>query len=225
MLLPGLDGTGLFFEPLLKALPSSHAVRVISFPTDKMLGYEQLSVLVTSHLPDGPIILLGESFSGPLAAIIAHENQTWIRGLILAASFVSSPKPRFLRHFLPFPGLPQLGKKLARLALLGRYSNPEIVGLLKQIIPGLPARLVRFRAELVLNADYGIQLQSTRCPVLILNASEDFLVSQRSAQQLKKLRPDAIVATLPAPHMLLQTRPKECAKEISNFIANLSMAP
>ncbi|WP_457676365.1 hypothetical protein [Thiolapillus sp.] len=40
VLLPGMDGSGLLFEPLLKAIPKGIAVRVISYPGNERLGQD-----------------------------------------------------------------------------------------------------------------------------------------------------------------------------------------
>jgi hypothetical protein len=45
-MLPGLDGTGLLFRPLIDVLPVTLKPIVINFPSDKKLGYEDLVHLV-----------------------------------------------------------------------------------------------------------------------------------------------------------------------------------
>ncbi len=67
-LLPGLDGTGLLFEPLLKELPKECIAEVISYPFDQPQTFEQHVKHVVGKLPENePIALLAESFSGPVA--------------------------------------------------------------------------------------------------------------------------------------------------------------
>jgi len=46
LLLPGMDGTGLLFEPLVKALPPSLTAHVVAYPTDQHLGYNELLQLI-----------------------------------------------------------------------------------------------------------------------------------------------------------------------------------
>jgi len=38
LLLPGTDGTGLLFEPLVKALPSCLTAHVVAYPPEQPLG-------------------------------------------------------------------------------------------------------------------------------------------------------------------------------------------
>src|SRR5271155_2151701 len=88
ILLPGLDGTGLLFQPLVAALPAAIQPRIVRYPGHRHLTYHELLPLVMDALPQsGPFILLGESFGGPLATMVAAERPPGLVGLILCASF------------------------------------------------------------------------------------------------------------------------------------------
>src|SRR6202000_2904266 len=72
VLLPGLHGTGKLFTEFVEALRSTVDCVVVAYPKDQPLGYGELEGLVISALPkDRSFVLLGESFSGPLAIRIA----------------------------------------------------------------------------------------------------------------------------------------------------------
>lgn len=72
VLLPGLDGTGKLFAEFVRALNPTVECVVVAYPKDQPMGYEELEGLVVSALPkDRAFVLLGESFSGPLAIRIA----------------------------------------------------------------------------------------------------------------------------------------------------------
>lgn len=61
MLLPGLDGTGEQFAPLLRELPDSLVPLVVRYPRDRALDYDALLPIVVAQLPpDAPFVLLGE---------------------------------------------------------------------------------------------------------------------------------------------------------------------
>jgi pimeloyl-[acyl-carrier protein] methyl ester esterase len=223
VLLPGLDGTGLFFAPLLRALPSHLSVKVIAYPTSTGMDYADLCDFAFSQLPDGPVIALGESFSGPVAALLAFRFPDRVRGLILVSSFVSSPRPRFLSQLLAIPGLVHLSKMFARFALLGTQSDDEMTLLLKNVVPNLPVSLIRFRAAKVLHADFSEQFRKALCPVLVLHGLQDLLIPANYVTKLTRLRPDASVCSFEGPHMLLQVRPAKCAAEIISFAASCNM--
>lgn len=67
VLLPGMDGTGILFLPLLQCLTPFVEVQIISYPADSCLDYAQLYQQVEKELPNEPYALLAESFSGPIA--------------------------------------------------------------------------------------------------------------------------------------------------------------
>lgn len=58
-LLPGLDGTGLLFQPLLDALGDSVRVQVIRYPLDQYLTVPELAMLVRQQVAfDSETVLL-----------------------------------------------------------------------------------------------------------------------------------------------------------------------
>lgn len=71
VLLPGLDGTGILFKPLTDVLSKDIDYLVISYPADRNLNYQELVEYVMGQLPKEDFILVGESFSGPIAYQIA----------------------------------------------------------------------------------------------------------------------------------------------------------
>ncbi len=65
----------------------------MNYPTDKKLDYDDLLNLVIKMLPkEEPFILLGESFSGPLAIRVAVTIPLGLKAVVLCASFVTYPQ-------------------------------------------------------------------------------------------------------------------------------------
>ena len=68
VMLPGLDGTGLLFEWLLRELPG----RVVRYP-DAELGMEELGEVVLERAPDlGECLVVAESFPA-----VSGRRSTW----------------------------------------------------------------------------------------------------------------------------------------------------
>ncbi|SEE71147.1 Pimeloyl-ACP methyl ester carboxylesterase [Rhizobiales bacterium GAS191] len=218
VLLPGLDGTGLLFAPLLRHLPADLPVKVIAYPADPEMGYDELTAYASSQLPDGPLILLGESFSGPIAILLARKFHYRVEGLILAASFITAPMPSFFRFSLALPIAVRLGRSMAHFIVRGFFSAPELTAQNRKDIRTIPTALIISRAREALAVDRTEDFRRITCPVLVLYARYDYLVLPFHVKKIRAIRPDAAIFGFTAPHMLLQTRPAEVAAKIAEFI-------
>jgi pimeloyl-ACP methyl ester carboxylesterase len=84
VLLPGMDGTGDLFAPLVAALGPHMRTVIVRYP-DEPLDYASDEEIARAALPIGhPFILLGESFSGPIAVSIAASAPRGSRAYIFA---------------------------------------------------------------------------------------------------------------------------------------------
>ncbi len=222
VLLPGLDGTGLLFAPLLKALPPYLQPIVVTYPPDQELGYEELLALVLRALPaQAPFVLLGESFGGPLALRVAATHPPGLRALILCASFVSCPYSLVPRWSAPLvPAWPfRLSPLISQLkALLGRYSTPELRALTQSALLLVEASVLAQRTSAVIQVDVSAELKACKVPMLYLQGQHDLVVPGANLRRILAIKPDVQVRQLPAPHMLLQTQPELAAAAISSFI-------
>ncbi|MCS6897224.1 MAG: alpha/beta hydrolase, partial [Nitrospira sp.] len=88
VLLPGLDGTDVFFRPLLATLPVWIKPTVVQFPTVGANDYPDLLRFVRLTLAERlSYYVLGWSFAGPLALMLAAAEPNRVRGVILASTF------------------------------------------------------------------------------------------------------------------------------------------
>ena len=83
------------FERLLAALPSEILPLVISYESTPAQDYDSLCTFVSALLPTllqarEPFVLLGESFSGPIAVRVGALAPHCV-GVVLVASFVRCP--------------------------------------------------------------------------------------------------------------------------------------
>ena len=92
VLLPGMDGTGTLFKAFIQLLPDAIDVRVVSYPEDTYLTYEQLAGRVMKVVPDSaPYVIIAESYSGPVASLAAAHPVGNLRAVVFVSSFVSLP--------------------------------------------------------------------------------------------------------------------------------------
>src|ERR1043165_4573138 len=94
VVLPGMDGTATPRADFAAAVGPAIEPHIVSYPPDPTLGYAELEALARASLPtDRPYVLLGESFSGPIAISIAASRPRYLVGLILCVTFASNPLP------------------------------------------------------------------------------------------------------------------------------------
>jgi len=220
LLLPGMDGTGLLFEPLIAALPSSMSVRVVPYSTDAPLGYDGLLPIVEAAAKEiGEFVVVGESFSGPLALMLAAQRPAGLRGVVLCASFVRAPWRwmamwgRFAQPWMfrvtPFG--------LIRLALLGRHRRGAIGDELRVAVRAVSPVVMAARARAIAEVDVTRELRECPAPVMYLQAEQDRVAPERCATLMRTIRPDVEVVVLPGPHLILQTAPIEAARILTSF--------
>ena len=221
VLLPGMDGTGRMFAPLVKALPDWVNPVIVAYPTDQPLDYAGHLDIVRSALPDDrQLVLLGESFSGPLALMAAAENSN-VRGVILCASFIQSPLPAFVSRlsFLVTPRTVRLVPwSIRRRMLLGGRGSSIARSLLDTIHGSVSPGVMAARARSILSLDCTEALRTCPAPLLYLAASNDAIVTRRSLARIQQVRSDVSVATLDGPHLILQESPDAAARIVERFI-------
>jgi pimeloyl-ACP methyl ester carboxylesterase len=216
LLLPGMDGSGSLLTALVERLASRRPVRVISYPSSAPLTYDDLTAFVMERTPDSRFVILGESFSGPIAIEVAATERR-VAGLILASSFARHPMPRVLVPLAKILDLTRVPKRIVEASLLGSSATPELIASLHQVLAALPRDVIRARASEVLRIDKRNRLLAVTCPMLCLHGRYDRLVRKAYLDELIASRPNCEVRMFDAPHMLLETHAAEAATAINGF--------
>jgi pimeloyl-ACP methyl ester carboxylesterase len=219
VLLPGLDGTGLLLSDFTKLLETHFSVKVVRYPTHQPFDYDDLMGLVRRQLPTGDYIVIGESFSGPLALRLAQEEPAGLKGVVLGASFarLDLPAKPVLSYLANLISPHLVPTSMLTHFLLGRSATPELRKHLKQALAIVDPLVLSIRARAALKVDYLGSPQTVLQPVLYLRANADRLVPKSAAQHLSKIVPDLRIHDIAAPHFLFQVAPYECAAAINDF--------
>ena len=230
ILLPGLDGTGVLFGPLLRALPARVEATVVSYPPDPSLGYAELQAYVTADVPDAaPYVLVAESFSGPIAVAHAATRPPNLRGVVLCATFVRNPLPAFLPwlRLLAVPAVFRVPapRSVLRAFLVGQDCPPEVLDLVISVHRGVSPSLMAHRLRHALGVNVAESLSLIAVPVLYLAGASDRLVGRRGLAQFEGRARELTVVELDGPHLLLQTRPIAAAREIVAFVDGACRRP
>jgi len=222
-LLPGLEGTGRLFARFVAAADPALDLRVLSYPPDRHLGYAALEELVTRQLPaDRPYALLGESFAGPLVLRIASRAPPGLVGIVLATTFHRRPAARALSALRPL-GLvffrAPMPAHAVRILLAGADAPDDLVEEVRDAVALVKGSVMARRAREALRVDATEHLRACPVPVLFLGGREDRLLRSALPIEVRALRPDAEIRMLDAPHLVLQTRPRESMRLVADFLA------
>jgi pimeloyl-[acyl-carrier protein] methyl ester esterase len=226
VLLPGLDGTGNLFAPLIPELPRNLNVITAAYPSERFLPYPELVSWLGEQVPrHGPLVILGESYGSTLAVKFAATRPSNLIGVILCAGFISNP----VRRWGPLP-------KLFARPLFFRFRPPDflreyfIVGsrapqslkiaVRQTVRSGRPEVLAK-RARAIIDCDARNEIGQVNIPLLYLQATEDKLVGRECLDEIKRLHPETISISIRAPHLLLQREPHAAARAIAQFLDTL----
>jgi pimeloyl-ACP methyl ester carboxylesterase len=168
------------------------------------------------------LVVIGESYSGPLALRFAARHPGRVRAAVLSASFVLPPLPGWLRWFA-FTGLFRipLPSFLIRSVVAGRGASEAFVDEVRRAIRQPMAEVIAARARETLVVDCTEALRDCRAPILYLAGSRDWLVLPFNLRRILAIRPDVTVRHVDAPHLILQTAPKDSWDAIRQFVESI----
>jgi len=223
VLLPGLDGTGQLFRWLVEALPPQIEPMVVSFAPDDYGDYASLEARVAPLLPqDRPFVLLGESFSGPLALRLAARRPDNLKAVVLVASFVARPigwmsviAAPLVRPFLFRLPVPIF---LLRWLLLGAEPPAKVTAAVLKSVRAVAPAVLAARCRAALTVDVTEAFKQCWVPMLYLGGRRDRLISAHVVQRMKAARPDLECKLLDAPHFVLQCAAVAAVDAIAAFV-------
>jgi pimeloyl-ACP methyl ester carboxylesterase len=223
VLLPGLDGTGDLFANILLELPPNLKPVVVAYPSQRFMPYPELLSWLTGIVPkEESFAILAESYGTPLAVKFAATHPRNLIGVILSAGFVSNPVrewgflPRLLADALFFRLRPP---DFALEYLIVGSDAPDSLKLaVRNAVNSVPAEILAARAREVLTCDARQEIAQVNVPLLYLQGTEDRLIGRESLEEIKRLHPQAVAVSLRTPHSLLQSKPREAARVIVEFL-------
>jgi pimeloyl-[acyl-carrier protein] methyl ester esterase len=225
VLLPGMDGTEVLFGPLLRNLPDWLRPTVVCYSTEGRNGYEDLLPKVLHVIDALPrCVVLGWSFSGPLALRVANQRPDRVRAVILCSTFVRAPLAWMppLRALLRTPVVGAM-RFLRRLPLwLGRPPDDPLRRDKAILWQRVPARTLAARARAIAAVDARKDLRDCTRPILYLAASDDTVVPPANLAEVLRERPAVQVATIAGNHFALYANPEAAVTAIEPFVRSLA---
>lgn len=196
---------------------------IVSYPNDLPLDYDGLEQYLAKRIITAePFVILAESFSGPLALRLAAKSPPNLVAVILCTTFIENPLPQMSSFVLPAViekmvklTLPKL---VIRHLLMGKDAPDDMVNTFREILKAVNPKVLATRIRSVFTVNAKQALADCPHPILYLLATKDRIVSRRSLERIRKIRPDVEIALIDAPHLLLQCQPKQAAEAIQSFL-------
>ncbi|MEM9172923.1 MAG: alpha/beta hydrolase [Pseudomonadota bacterium] len=219
--LPGFDGSGALFRQLQYALPDTFEFRTVAYGDYASLNdyIEQAEAAVP---PNRPVVLLAESFSGPVALELLARGQRQYVGAILCATFAQPPLGLLvsLAHNLRLASfvLPPVSEQILRVFCLNGVDDISQIRDVTSVVRQVGSRAIGSRLAALSEMNATPLLTQLDTPVLLLRASQDRVVRSRYMAPLREMLPDVREQVVDAPHLILQSAPKRCAQIITQFV-------
>jgi pimeloyl-ACP methyl ester carboxylesterase len=221
-LLPGLDGTGKLFDRFVEAHPVWAQPIPISYEQANANSYEFLVQYVASQIDTSrKHLILGESFSGPIAISLARASRTNLLGVVLSASFARN-FPLLDRIPVPAALLEAAvsmapHRFLAKLLLLNGVLDKVLLDQVVAVTESVPSYVIAARVRAAQRINVRKELEELDCPVLYLKALHDRVVHSGACEDIASSRARVEVAEFDSPHLLLQCKPVDAWEGITRW--------
>ncbi len=227
LILPGMDGLGIALEDFVAALAPELEAVVVAYPNDRPMDFAAHVAFARANLPgDRPFILLGESYSGPVAISIASTAPSGLMGLVLCCTFARNPRPglSWLRRFVRFVPA-RVPVAVPSWFLLGPFSNQRLRSALGATLAQISPDALRARLASVMDVDVTALVARIQVPILYLRATRDRIVPPRISDEIMRQNPRIRIVDVEAPHLLLQTAPATAAGLLKSFVKDIAVEP
>jgi pimeloyl-ACP methyl ester carboxylesterase len=221
-LLPGLDGTGELFSPIIPFLEKHFEVHVVKYSDE--LSFDDYVESAASQLPARPVSLVAESFSGPIAIELLANRNLKFEASVLSATFCKSPRPLITRAAKYLPQKFFTSHPLSRLFLdwfvTGRAADAAVRSNAQRLLDQVSPAVFQKRIDLLNEIDVTPYLKTIEVPLLYIQATRDKIVLQNSGNEIVKNARRLKLMRVDGSHMILQTRPEKCAELIVEHVTS-----
>ena len=219
VLIPGMDGTGMLFDPILESIPAGVEVITLSLLQDSAAGYVDQAQYVINRIGNEPIVLVAESYSGMVAYNMLKIGYQNVHHIIFAASFISLPsRLALLVRYLPMVAFRSriIPNSIMGRLLFGHYSNPRLISLFYRALDHVANDVLKHR----LNQIATISCPDTpiEIPCSYIRPKGDKLVSKSALEPFQRLCRKLTVYEVEGTHFVLQTSPKKCWQLIQSAV-------
>jgi pimeloyl-ACP methyl ester carboxylesterase len=189
-------------------------------------GYEDvLEVVRRATAEFAEFYVLGLSFSGPLAVMLAAEEPKRVKGVILAATFIRVPRPALKRLRLACNGPMLWMWRICRRVPIWAFKSRHdpLLADKAETLRRVPARCFAGRVRALIDIDVSSALRRCRQPILCISFRGDRVVPYRNVEDIMREAPSATHATIPGGHFTGCTNSGLLATEVEQFLARVEV--
>jgi pimeloyl-ACP methyl ester carboxylesterase len=155
---------------------------------------------------------------------LAAERPAGLEALVLAATFLHAPLDPVLHPIRGLVGARLFGfpmpAAVVRWFMAGNDAPDAIVREVQRAVAAVSPDVLAHRSAEALRVDVREDLARVEVPVLLIAPTRDRLIRTDVADEVLAIRPDAEVALLDAPHMVLQRCPHASLARVEEFLAS-----
>ena len=219
ILLPGLNGTTGFFNPLLECVQGHFEVLAISYPVNEEKSYPELTSYVLDKIKTvkGNYIILGESFSGPISLFVSGNKPEGLIGVALVATFITAPNFK-VGKLLPWRLGFSLTRPLYRIRLaLSKDKNQSLISNISTEMQKVSPRVLSARIRQIFMVNATESQRNCAVPVIYFRGTRDYVVPRKNLVEIMSVKSDIKVVEFNAQHFLLQSEPVQAFTKIKKF--------
>jgi pimeloyl-ACP methyl ester carboxylesterase len=215
VLLPGLHGSTALYDAFVALAPPWARCLAMPLPTLGDQGFDGLAATLETEMRrlEG-FVLVAESFSGPVAARLASRLGQKVALVVLCNPLVEISLT--LPAGLAATAASWLGMPAAAAAAVLADGDRALGRAALDGIRALPRGVLEARLAAAFAATSGEMAPFLAPPLLAVLGARDRLVSPDWTRALLADVPSATVVELDAPHLVVQTKPAEVWKAISD---------
>jgi pimeloyl-ACP methyl ester carboxylesterase len=217
-----MDGTGILLDEFVRRLPEGVDANIVRYPEDRYRTYAQLAEMVARLLPVyEPYVIVAESYSGPVAALLAARAMGNLQAVVFVSSFVSLPCGRigaWIAKALP-PSLfrPRAPAAILRWLLMSPATTREQISDVQDAIARVSPEVLARRLRDALTADFAEMLRGCTIRIVCLLPEADRLLGTRGLRGFLAAKPDIEIVKIAGPHFLLQCAPNNCISALQRL--------
>jgi pimeloyl-ACP methyl ester carboxylesterase len=211
VLLPGMDGTGILFEPFIEHAPPDIEITTIQLMQSENYSYEDQAKYVMSQIGDDPVTLVAESYSGMVAYNMLKLGCKNIEHVVFAASFICLPSKlaKFANYFpIALAKSRLVPKALMGQILFGKFTSPSLINYFYSALSMASGTTLSHRLHQIAELKEPEYKISTPCTYI--KPSNDIVVSKSAVTAFHKVCSNLIIHEVAGTHFVLQTNPKSC---------------